>query len=359
LDPRRYFDHAATTPLAPEVREEMRPFLEEAFGNAHSLHSWGRRAMAAVDLARERVAEAIGAEAPEQIVFTSGATEANNWVVQLHPGGAMSPFEHPALREPGELAGFSILANEGTRLLAPDDLPPMVSVMLVNNEVGTVWPFETHPKGGTQHSDATQGLGKVPIRAELVDYLSLSSHKVYGPKGVGALYLRDGYEPAFLRGGEQEGGLRAGTLNVPGIVGFGLAAMLAEERREEDRGHAEEMRMILLQEIQSVADWQVNGLPDEGSALASVPHILSLSFLGLEGETLVLEADAAGFAISAGAACSAGHTEPSHVLEALGLDAAWARGTVRVGFGRGNDADSAASLGKCIAQTVEKLRTIA
>lgn len=359
MDRRRYFDNAATTPIDPAVRDAMLPYLNEAFGNANSLHGPGRRARAAVERAREQVMEAIGADWPEQIVFTSGATEANNWVLSNYPGGWMSPFEHSAVREPGMRYDYQVLPNVGLEL--PDCVPdaPLVSIMWVSNEIGTTWAPIPIAGADAIHSDATQALGKVEVSIELVNFLSCSAHKIYGPKGVGALFMRDEYERPFMLGGEQERGLRAGTLNVAGIVGFGEAAMIAADRMHEDRQRAEGLRQIVLDGLGRVSDWKVNGLPGQESPhVTSVPHILSLSFKGIEGETLVLEADAGGYAISSGAACSAGSTEPSHVLQALGMEEEWMRGTVRISFGRFNDAESAAGLAKTLATSVEKLRTM-
>lgn len=358
MDRTRYFDHAATTPLDPRVREAMLPYLGDAFGNPNSLHSVGRRAKAAVERAREQVMDAIGAEWPDQIVFTSGSTEASNWVLSNYPGGWMSPFEHSAVREPGLRYGYRTLNNDGLAILRLAPEAPLATTMWVNNEMGTTW--TPRPVVGAErlHCDATQALGKVRLVTEDVDFLSLSAHKAYGPKGVGALFLRDGYERAFMLGGEQERGLRAGTLNVPAIVGFGEAASIAAQEWQRGSKHAQELREIVLHELLQLPDWQVNGVPAGDPHTEHVPHILSLSFYGLEGESLVLEADAAGYSISSGAACSAGSNEPSHVLRALGLSNDWIRGTIRISFGRENTAESAAGLGKCLVNSVKKLRTM-
>lgn len=362
LDPARYFDHAATTPLAPEVRAEMEPFLGMVAGNAHALHAFGRRAMDAVERARERVAEAIGAEDPHQIVFTAGATEACNMVIDAYDRGWISPFEHAAVREPAKVRGYRTLRNleleihsedesAGPAFVTGTESPSLLAIMAVNNEIGTRWEAREFP-AERRFVDATQALGKVPVDLEGVDYASFSAHKLYGPQGVGALYTADGTVAPYLRGGEQESGRRAGTTNVAGVVGFGTACALAAERQDADARHATELRAIVLEALSKVGDWRVNG--GEGA----VPHILSLSFLGLEGETLVIEADGAGFAISAGAACSSRSTEPSHVLTALAIPEEWRRGTVRVSFGRANTRASAEALGITLVQTVKNLRTI-
>ena len=377
LDPARYFDHAATTPLAPEARAEMEPFLGLA-GNAGSLHAFGRRAEAAVALARERVAALAGAEDPQQIVLTSGATEACNAALAQAEGGWISPFEHAAVREPALARGYGVLSNDGLAIASGDGSPwsrgadltsavssssraqggtvgegagGLLAVMAVNNEIGARWDARDLP-AARRLVDATQALGKVPLDLEGIDYAAFSAHKLYGPQGVGALFTADGSLDPTQRGGEQEGGRRAGTVDVAGAVGFGAACALAADRLDADHARAAELRAIVLDEMRRVEDWRING--GEGA----VPHILSLSFLGLEGETLVLEADAEGFAISAGAACSSRSTEPSHVLVALGLPPEWRRGTVRISFGRANTPDSARALGRNVVRSVEKLRTI-
>jgi cysteine desulfurase len=360
----RYFDYAATTPIDEAVREEMLPFLGEAFGNPNSTHAWGQRTRAAVELARERIAEATG-WSPECVTFTASATEANNWVIAQHPGGQMSPFEHEAVRAPGLVHGYCVIPNDGLELLpAPGESRlPLVSKILVSNETGTVWNPNSFFEPSTHdfiHSDASQALGRIDLQSASADFMTFSSHKCYGPKGAAALITGNSMGPMLL-GGEQEDGLRAGTLNVPAIVGFGLAAKIAEERREADWQHAEELRSVLLAELEPVSDWQVNGVDEnwigsEERPIWNVPHILSLSFLGMEGETLVIEADAAGFAISAGAACSSGSTEPSHVLTAMGVAPEWIRGTARISFGRYNSKEAARALGHFLRVSLDRLR---
>jgi cysteine desulfurase len=347
----RYFDNAATTAVDPRVLEAMLPYLREAFGNANSIHTWGMRAMDGVERARAHVAELIGADDPSQIVFTSGATEANNWVVSAHPDIAISPFEHSAMREPALAAGALVLANDGSELFSPPRQCQLISVMAVNNETGSRWNVKNY-EGSAQltHSDITQAVGKVAVDVSGIDYASLSGHKFYGPKGVGALYYREQPPAPFILGGEQENGLRGGTLNVPAIVGMGEAARICIEEQEADLTRAQEHQSILLDTLARCPDMRVNGGSDRS------PYIVSLSFLGVEGETLVIETDRAGYAISSGAACSSRSTEPSHVLTALGLEEKWLRGTIRVSFGRFNDADSVDGLAKHLLLTLEKLR---
>ena len=350
LDPARYFDHAATTPLAPEAFREMEPHLGLP-GNAGSIHAFGRRAEVAVELARERVAEAVGAEDPAQIVFTGGATEACNTVLAAFDEGGISPFEHAAVREPALARGYRVLPNEGLLPLGGGQSGGLLALMAVNNEIGTVWDARDLP-AERRFVDATQALGKIPLDLDGIDYAAFSAHKLYGPQGVGALFTADGAMEPLLRGGDQEAGRRAGTLNVAGIVGFGAACALSQECLEKDRRGAEDLRGILLQELKT-DDVRING------GAGAVPHILSLSFLGVEGETMVIEADREGFAISAGAACSSRSTEPSHVLTALGLTEPWRRGTVRISFGRSNTPESTAALARNLTRSAKNLRTIA
>ncbi len=351
LSTERYFDHAASTPVDPRVREAMLPYLDFACGNPSSLHDAGRQARWAVEQATGQLA-ALLEVAPEQIYFTSGATESNNWVLNAAAAWAISPFEHSAMREPALARGAVLLPNHGT-VLGAGSATEGISVMSVNNETGTRWDVrEVAHAAKIRHADVTQSVGKLPLALPELDFASLTSHKFYGPKGVGALYCRDTPPPPLIFGGEQQNGARGGTLNVPGIVGMGLAAEIAREEMEADHCHAVELRETVLHELRSVNDWQVNG----GNEVS--PFILSLSFLGIEGETLVVELDRAGFGVSAGAACSSRSTEPSHVLIALGLLPALQRGTIRVSFGRSNTREATRQLANEIARIVEKLRTI-
>lgn len=349
----RYFDNAATTPLDPRVLREMTPFLEEEFGNASSIHGFGQRAAGAVESARERVAALIGAEDPSQIVFTSGATESNNWVLRNHLAGVTSPFEHAAVRELAEQMSYDVLENDGTELLPSPKAADLLTVMSVNNEIGTRWDVREITTGAAaRHSDMTQSVGKLPTDVSGLDYASFSAHKFYGPKGVGGLFIAEPPLPRLLLGGDQENGMRAGTLNVPGIVGMGAAAAIAADEMERDLEHAQTLRDLTLDGLSGLSDWQVNG----GEEVS--PYILSLSFLGVEGESLTVELDNAGYAISAGAACSARATEPSHVLRALGLPEPWRKGTVRISFGRFNTLESTQGLMRTLMVSVENLRAM-
>lgn len=352
MDVSRYFDNAATTPMDPRVAQEVCRIQTTAIGNAHSIHQPGREAHSLVETARAEVARLLGAEDPGQIVFTSGATEANNWVLSQFDAIAISPFEHSSVSEPASYRGASILANEKYRLGAPSTDVDLAAVMGVNNETGAL----IVPPGGLGarlHRDLTQSVGKVRLDLDGVDFASCSAHKFGGPKGVGALYLRDPFSLGpLLRGGGQEQGLRAGTLNVAGIVGMGLAARFAREEREERHGHATTLRAAVRDGLATVSDWgSASDLADEHS-----PFVLSLSFAGIEGETLVIEMDARGFAISSGAACSSSSVEPSPVLLALGFEESLARGTIRISFGPRNTIEAAEGLGRALAEAVARLR---
>jgi len=363
VKPENYFDNAATTPVDPRVMREMLPYFETSWGNANSLHAWGRDAMAAVDRARERVAALIGAEDAIQIIFTSGATESNNWVFafgERHEWNtatmpmAYSPFEHNAVLEPAIRNGTQSLENRGLDLFPRWDHYFLVSVMHVNNEIGTEFdPWKFRDDAERLHSDITQAVGKIDTSVRYLDFGSLSAHKFYGPKGVGALFAKDPDELVpFILGGEQERGQRGGTLNVPGIVGMGAAAAIAQDEMHDNLAKVKELRAIVLDALRPCQDYQING----GDNVS--PYILSVSFKGLEGESLVIELDQAGFAISSGAACSSRSTDPSHVLTALKMPMEWLRGTIRISFGRTNTKQSAEQLGKALVQAVERLRNL-
>jgi cysteine desulfurase len=328
----------------------MLPFLTEDCGNASSIHSFGRKAAAAIEEARVAIASLLGAEDPDEIVFTSGATESNNWVAQRAGIQAVSPFEHSSMLESAGAAGAGILENEGY-WIAPFETDAPVAVMHVNNETGAII---TAPSGELVHRDLTQTVGKLTLPQEPFATASFSAHKIYGPKGVGGLWIRGmgTVDAPLLYGGEHERGLRAGTLNVPGIVGFGEAARISLGEQERDYMHAQDLRSVVLEELRASVDWHENGHTNQS------PFILSVSFLNLEGQTLVEEIDVRGFAISSGAACSSGSTDPSHVLTALGLENEWMRGTIRISFGRTNTRESARDLGLAIVETVESVRKL-
>lgn len=348
----RYFDHAASTPIDPEVLDAMLPWLRDGFGNAHSIHEAGRAAMAAVSRARFQVAELLGTDDPSEVVFTSGATEANNWVLSAYERVACSPFEHPSVLEPVLARKGEVLGHTGWDLHSPVTDVDLVAVMDINNETGVR--LVTPPTKARIHRDITQTLGKMPLPEDF-HLASFSSHKLYGPKGVGGLWIKDQELLApLIRGGGQEFGLRSGTLNVAGIVGFGEAARIALERMGTDAEHARMLRKTVIDVFSEDNGIQVNSANEETSS----PFVLSVSFRGMVGETLVVEMDRAGYGISSRSACSASSHEPSKVLAALGLSPEWLSGTVRISFGRANTYESAQSLAQTMLQIVRKLRTL-
>lgn len=357
-----YLDHAATTPLDPRVLEEMMPYLTKHFGNASSVHTRGRRARHAVESARERVAACIGASSGE-IVFTSGGTEADNLALfgVAHATGlpvVTSSAEHEAvlraaerLREDGHRVAIVAPEPSGApsaaRILeAVGEGEAFVSVMHANNEVGTVSPVRSiatrcRDAGGLVHTDAVQSAGALDLNVDelAVDLLSISAHKIYGPKGAGALYVRSGtpFDP-HLVGGAQERRRRGGTENVAAVVGLARALELAVEERDARNAHLSMLRDRLIGGLKRMLDNALRfNTPLEPSE--SIPHIVSVSFPPtdrgpVDGEMLLLNMDMAGVAVSAGSACTSGAIEPSHVLLAMGLDRPTAAATIRFSMGK-------------------------
>ncbi len=353
---RVYLDHAATTPVEPRVLEAMLPFFTAVPGNASSLHAFGQDARAAVDQARVRVAAVIGAR-PGEIVFTSGATEADNLAVigvalaQEARGRHLvtSGIEHHAVLEACrflEGRGWTVtyVPVDGGGLIDPDDVrqalradTALVSIMAANNEVGTLQPIAeigrlTRERGIPFHSDATQMAGALPMSVgELgVDLLSLSGHKRYGPKGVGALYVRAGTPLARVQhGGDHERGRRGGTENVPGIVGLGAAFGIAADEMAEEVVRVSALRDRLIEGALAIPGARLNGAREP-----RLPNNVNVSFEGTDGQSLVIGLDLQGVAGSSGSACSAGSLDPSHVLLALGLPPELAAGGVRLTLGR-------------------------
>jgi len=353
---RIYFDHNATTPVDPAVLAEMLPYLSAEYGNASSVHSFGQSARGAVERARESVAALIGAR-PAEIVFTSGGTESDNAAICGIAGAASSDrrhiittaIEHAAVLHTCQAlerhtVDVSYLPVSRDGVVDPGDvrgaLRPetvLISVMHANNELGTLQPIEEIGRiaaeaGVTFHTDAVQSAGKVPLDvAQLgVHLLSLSAHKLCGPKGVGALYVRKGVrlEP-LMHGGHSERDRRAGTENVPAIAGFGKAAELARARLAEQGARISALRDRLEQGLlQRVPGARVNG-----RSAPRTPNTCNMLFPGVESESLVIALDLQGLACSAGAACSSGATDPSHVLAAIGLSSAEARASVRFSLG--------------------------
>lgn len=359
---RIYFDNSATTPLDPRVRTAMEPFLAGTFGNPSSLHIEGRQAREAVEQARDQVARLVGAT-PDEIVFTGSGTEADNLAligalsVEGHPAGhvVVSAIEHPAvLATCRHLERLSVAVTEvppdadgvvdpSTVAMAIRSNTRLVSVMAANNVVGTLQPIAligalAREHGVLFHTDAVQAAGKIPldVAAMNVDLLSLSAHKLHGPKGVGALFVREGVALGpIVHGGGQERGLRSATENVAGIVGFGRAAEIAREEMAEEAARLVTLRDRILGAL-------ANALPHAyliGHRYKRLPGHVCLGIAGYEGETikLLLALDEAGIAISTGSACSAHHAgEPSSILLAMGFDPIRARGSLRITLGRFN-----------------------
>lgn len=378
---RIYLDNNATTPVAPDVFEAMRPYLTEAYGNASSIHWFGQQARLAVENSREQVAKLIGARASE-VVFTSGGTESDNAAIFGIVEGAKtqsphiisSNIEHSAVLHTLralEKRGVSVTylkANSGgvmnpedvRRALRPDTV--LITVMQANNELGTIQPLAEIGRIASEHdiyfhTDAVQAVGKIPVNVQElgVDLLSLSAHKLNGPKGVGALYVRKGTTlKPFMHGGHHERDRRPGTENVPGIAGLGKAAELAGLGLEDYGKRVGELRdrleKGLLERIPHVV---VNG-----DRARRVPNTTNLSFDYVEGEGFVIASDLRGIACSTGAACSSGAVEPSHVLTAIGLSADQARGSIRFSLGAfTNPADIETAL-QVLPAIVEQLRSL-
>jgi len=377
---RIYLDHNATTPVDPRVLEAMLPALREGFGNASSLHWFGQQARAALDQARADVARLVGAN-PAEIVFTSSGTEADNMALRGAAGLAppdrrtivYSAVEHhavmntaKALAEEGWTARVARVGTDGVVDL--DDLAAkvdattaVVALMRANNETGVVQPVAeaariAHAKGALLHCDAVQAAGKIPVdvRALDADLLALSGHKIYGPKGVGVLYVKRGTRlRAWARGGSQERNRRAGTENIPGIVGMGRAAALAREELEAESARLGTLRDRLEQRLLAIPGARRNG---ERPRVANTSNI---SFEGIEAESLLMALDLAGIAVSTGAACAAGAVEPSHVLRGMGLPLERVQASVRFSLGRGTreqDVDRAAAE---VATAVARQRSLA
>jgi cysteine desulfurase len=378
---RIYFDHNATTPVDPAVREAMLPYLSEAFGNASSIHSFGQQARAAVEQARQSVAALLGAH-PAEIVFTSGGTEADNLaifgIVHAASGARKhvitTQIEHhavlnicQALQEQGVAVTFLPVSGDGRvdpddvrRALRPETV--LITVMHANNELGTVQPIAEIARLAAEadvwfHTDAVQSAGKLPLDVESlgVDLLSLSAHKLYGPKGVGALYVRRGVHlKPLLYGGHHERDRRPGTENVAGIVGLGQAAALARQRLGEDAVRLAALRDRLERGLlERIPHARVNG-----AGAPRTPNTTNITFSFIEGEALVIALDLKGLACSTGAACSSGAVEPSHVLTAIGLPPEEARASLRFSLGHGNtDAEVEYAL-EVIPDVVEHLRQL-
>jgi cysteine desulfurase len=373
-----YLDNAATTPVRPEVREAMLPFLGERFGNPSSVHRWGRDARTALDQARARLAALLGARASE-IIFTRGGTEADNLAVfgrvRCGKGAPLvcSAFEHKAVlgaaRAAVDAPALRLLPVNAAGLVEEEALPALlelrpclVSIMWVNNEVGTIQPIERlaahcEAAGVPFHTDAIQAFGKLPVRVDQVpvSLLSLSAHKFGGPKGVGALYVRRGTVVApLMHGGGQERGLRSGTEDVAGAVGLATAAELAEAERE-----ATGQRLKRLQDhLEAGLRERIPDLVINASTAPRVPTITNLSIPGADAEALLLSLDLEGVAVSSGSACSSGAFDVSSVLTAMGVPAELARPSIRLSLGYQTTAAEIERVLEIVPAVVERVRAL-
>ncbi|MFA6049550.1 MAG: cysteine desulfurase NifS [Candidatus Micrarchaeia archaeon] len=377
---RIYLDHSATTPVRPEVVKAMLPFWGKTFGNASSLHAEGRSAKEALETARKSVADSLGAQSPDEIVFTSGGTEADNLAVigtalaQKGKGNHIitSSIEHHAvlnackfLEKQGCSATYLPVYSEGVVRIsdlerAITDNTILITIMHANNEIGTVQPIAeigkiAKQRGITFHTDAVQSTGKIPtnVQALGVDLLSISSHKFYGPKGVGALYVRKGTPLAALtHGGRHERGTRSGTENVAGIIGLAKALELSQKELAAESRRLQRLRDKLIDSVLTrVPDSWLNG-----SRQSRLPNNANFGFKYIEGEGLVLRLDDLGIAASTGSACSSHSLEPSHVLKGLGLAHVDAHGSLRLTLGKSTDAKAIERTVSAIKETVARLR---
>lgn len=379
-----YLDHSATTPVDPRVVDAMMPYLTGKFGNPSSVHFFGQEARAAVDRARRDVATLVGAK-PNEIVFVSGGTEANNLAIRgvcemsAAPAHLItSDIEHPSVRgsvEALETKGWKVTrvpagasgvvsVDDVRSALRPDTV--LVSVMLANNEIGTIQPIEDiaeivrdeKSRGNRRllfHTDAVQAAGRIALNVDALgcDLLTISSHKIYGPKGAGALYVRRGVRLAAQNiGGHQEREKRAGTEAVPSLVGFGTAARLAMSELAVRLEHDRKLRDLFEEGVTAtIADIVFNG--DRSRRL---PHLSNISFRFIEGEGLLISLDLQGVAVSTGSACSSGTLEPSPVIRALGRNDELARGSIRFSFGKDNSEEDVTYVLQILERSVNRLR---
>lgn len=378
---RVYFDHSATTPVDAEVAKVVMEYMTEKFGNPSSIHAFGREVRKAVEESREKVAALIGASSKE-IFFTSGGTEADNWALKgiaaanRKKGNHIitSSVEHHAILhtcEYLEKQGFSITylpVDENARVNIEDvknaitDQTILISVMFANNEVGTIQPIKEIGKLAREreiyfHTDAVQAVGHYPIDVDEynIDLLTMAGHKFYGPKGVGALYIRRGVKIAPVQqGGAQERTMRAGTENVSGIVGLGKAAEIAKNNMEKEIAHVCGLKDMLIKGIiEKVPNIKLNGHPE-----LRMPGNVNFSFLYVEGESLLLNLDLKGIAASSGSACTSGSLDPSHVLLAMGLTHEVAHGSLRLSLGRYNTKEDVSYCLEILPEIVERLRSM-
>jgi len=379
---RIFMDNASTTRVDPEVLNTMLPYFTECYGNPSSIHAFGREARKAVDTARTNIADLIGAK-DDEIIFTAGGTESDNLAIKgvsylnkkkrttKGPHIITSTIEHPGVLETCrhlETQGYQVkyLPVDTDGIINLMDLRKSISkntflitIMFANNEIGTIQPIEeigkiSHEHDIIFHTDAVQAVTKLPIdvKKQHIDLLSLSSHKLHGPKGVGALYIRNGIKvQPIIHGGGHEKGIRSSTLNVPGIVGLGKACDLAEQRMTKDIPYMKTLRDLLIKNTLQIEESYLNGHPKK--RLVNNAHF---RFTGIEGESLLLGLDEQGIATSTGSACSSQKLQASHVLLAIGLDPVQAHGSLRLSLGRGNTKEEVNYVSKIIPQVVEKLR---
>jgi len=377
-----YLDNAASTAVHPDVVKEMLPYFDVQYGNPSSIHQFGRKAKNAIQKARKQVAALVGAE-PNEILFTSGGTESNNTILDgvLKSSGEPDPehiitssIEHEAILQPCkefENAGIKItyLPVDEYGIVDPDDIANsinshtvLVSIMLANNEVGTIQPIKEISEICKKyqiplHTDAVQAVGKVPINVkELgVDALSVSSHKINGPKGIGALFIKKGLRvsPQILGGG-QENGMRSGTENVASIVGFGKACEIAKERLNENISHFETLHSSMLSRIiKEISHVKLNGHPEK-----RIFNNIHLTFMGVNGEDLIIKLDEYGIAASTGSACSTHTQKASHVLKAMGFNHEQITGSLRISFGYMNTLDEVDQTVEVLKKVVAELRSV-
>jgi len=378
---RIYLDNAATTPVDKRVLEVMLPYYSDVFGNPSSLYSYGQEAKKAIEEAREKVAKALGADADE-IYFTSGGSESDNWALKgvayaLKDKGnhiITTEIEHHAVLNTCrylEKEGFKVtyLPVNEYGLVKPEDLKKaitdktiLVSIMFANNEIGTIEPIEelvkiAHEENVYFHTDAVQAVGNVPIDVKKldVDLLSLSAHKIYGPKGVGALYIKKGVKiHSLIQGGTQERNRRAGTENVAGIVGLGEAIELITKNLDFHINKLTFLRDKLINGIlEKIPYARLNGHPTK-----RLPGNVNVSFEFIDGESLILNLDMAGICASSGSACTSGSLEPSHVLLAIGLPRELARGSLRLTIGKDNTEEDIDKVLEVLPQIIKRLRSI-
>lgn len=377
----RYFDNSATTRIKEEVLTEMFPYLSREYGNPSSLYSIGRKSKRAIEDARKRVASLINCK-PEEIYFTSCGSESDNTALKgiayenQNKGKHIitSKIEHPAILHSCqnlESKGFEVtyldvdkdgFVNLGTleNSIRPDTI--LISIMFANNEIGTIEPIEeiakiAHKNGIIFHTDAVQACGNIPIDVQKmdIDMLSLSGHKIYAPKGIGALYVKKEIEfERFMDGGHQEKNKRGGTENVPGIIGLGKACELANINLANHMKHLQELRDYYIQQVEE----KIPYVYLNGSREKRLPGNANFSFQFIEGESLLLNLDAKGICASSGSACTSGSTEPSHVLTAIGLNRDIAQASLRVTFGEDNTKEDVDYLVENLIEVVNKLRSM-